>query len=246
MQRNWKLGGALFAVVLAAPSAFALGGGAPFVFREGNVMGANAHPVSADAEDFSYHSCVHFTDADSQVENGYFWVSSYQDAVGVVDSQINDYQPNGYHVYARYRLHADECMGAQPTCNNRPRRSYDVQAARLELFLDPLQDTVLGIANCQVTAAGNADDLSLGFADAIVSGQKTETDDQANGDFDVLFANWAFSAVGQTLYWDGMGAPLAVPTLDFNANVTRLQGSPFADHHPEGSGNFFWFPLPQD
>ena len=86
---------------LRAGDAAAVGNGVPFIFREGPVP-AFANPVAANSQDLTYHSCVNFVDEDSFQERGYFWVSSFQDAVGVVDSQINDFQPNGYHIYARY------------------------------------------------------------------------------------------------------------------------------------------------
>jgi hypothetical protein len=241
MHKKILLGGALLSAVLAVPSAFAVGGGVPFIFREGFVPGGTQpNPVPADSEDFTYHACVDFVDADSIVERGYFWVSSYQDPVGVVDSQINFIGAAGYHVYGVFRLAADECIGPQATCNNLTRRSYSVAGGQIELFLDPAGDTVLGLAGCQVVVANNGDDAPLGLANQVVAGQMTETNDQANGDFDVLFGNWAFTAAGQQLYRDGNNNPLAVNLLEFNANVTQLQGPLSNDHQPEGSGNFYW------
>ncbi len=73
---------------LVPPSASAVGGGIPFVFREGAVAGAMQHPVNADSMDFTYHACLHFTDADSFRESGYFWISSFQDVAGVVDAVV--------------------------------------------------------------------------------------------------------------------------------------------------------------
>ncbi|MET0554690.1 MAG: hypothetical protein ABW221_16740 [Vicinamibacteria bacterium] len=241
MHTKLLFSGALLTAALAAPAAFAVGGGIPFVFREGNVPGGTQpNPVVADSEDLTYHACGAFVVADSNVARGSFWVASYQDAVGGVDSQINFIGAAGYNVYGIFRLAADECMGPQPTCNNLTRRSYGVTAGQIELFLDPAADTVLGLAGCQVAVAGNGDDTSLGMAPAIISGQITETNDQANGDFDVIFANWAFTAAGQQLYRDGNNNPLAAQILQLNANVTRLQGPLSNDHRPEGSGNFFW------
>jgi hypothetical protein len=241
MHKNILLGAALLAAALSTSSAFAVGGGVPFFFREGFVPGGTQpNPVPADSEDFTYHSCVHFVTANSVVQNGYFWVSSYQDAVGVVNSQINFIGNAGYRVYGRYHLAADECIGPQPTCNNLVRRSYAVTEGQIELFIDPSADTVLGLNNCQVVVANTGDDQPLGLAAQVISGQITETNDQANGDFDVLFGMWAFTAAGQQLYRDGNNNALAVNQMEFNANTTRLQGAINADHLPEGSGNFYW------
>lgn len=233
------VGCALVAVQWMVPSsAFAVGRGVPFGFREGFVPGAMAHPVLATGVDFSYYACLHFTDADSITETGYLWVSSFQDLVGVEDSQLNDFPANGYHMYAKYHFQADECLN-QETCNALTRRNYAVNQAALELFLDPAQDTVLGIQNCGVAVANDADDVSLGFANVIEVGQKSETNEIANGDFEIKFVNWAFSAPGQLLFRDGNN-PLAAPTLVFNANVTILGGPLNVDHKPEGSGNLYW------
>lgn len=241
MQKQLTLGGALLTAALSASSAFAVGGGVPFIFREGFVPGGTQpNPVAADSEDYTDHRCVDFVAAGSIVQNGYFWVSSYQDVASVVNAQLNFVGNAGYRVYGRYHLAADECIGPQPTCNNFVRRSYDVTEGQVELFLDPASDTVLGINNCQVTVANNADDQALGLSAMVVSGQITETNDQANGDYDVLFGGWAFSAAGQTLYRDGNNNPLPVNLLELNGNTTRLLGGLNADHRAEGSGNFYW------
>lgn len=230
---------AIAAVHLAMPRpAAAVGNGVNFVFREGFVP-AFANPVAANSQDLTYHSCVNFVDEDSFQERGYFWVSSFQDAVGVVDSQINDFMPNGYHIYARYGFEADQWGGPQPTPSG-VRLNYLATGARIQLYLDPMSDTVLGLNECQVTAAGTADDVLLGAANQIIDGEKSETNGLANGDFELVFANWVFTAAGQTLYRDVFGNPLAVPQLVFNANITLLGGALGADHRPEGSGNIYW------
>ena len=231
---------ALFSMqLMLVATASAVGNGVPFVFREGIVPGSMANPVGANSVDFTYHACDNFTDADSITETGYLWVSSFQDVGTVVDSQINYFLANGYHLYARYHFQADECSDQQ-TCNGLTRKNYVVNQAGLSLYLDPMQDTVLGLQNCGVVVAGNADDWFLGTANAIQNGQKSETNDLANGDFKIVFANWVFTAAGQALFKDGNGNPLAVPTLVFDANVTLLNGPLTNDHRPEGSGNLYW------
>lgn len=220
------------------PTASAVGNGVPFIFREGFIPSV-AHPVAADSLDFTYHACVNFIDEDSFVERGYLWISSFQDDDSVVDSQINDYLANGYHLYARYNYGADQWMGAQPTPNG-VRLNYVVDGANIGLYSDPLSDTVLSIQECGVVAMGTADDQFLGFAGAIFGGQKSETNDLANGDFEIVFANWVFTGAGQLLFRDVNNNPLVAPTLSFNGNVTLLGGPLGMDHRPEGSGNLYW------
>lgn len=235
------IGAALVAAVGLVPShAFAVGPGVDFGFRETPIPGALPNAVFANSLDFTYHSCVTFTDPDSFVETGYFWVSSFQDVDSVVDSQINHFLPNGYHIYARYAFQADLCS-SQDTCTaGKMRRNYTINQATIQLFLDPLQDTTLALNNCAVTVANNADDGPLGTAFQIEEGQKTETNDLINGDFEIVFNNWVFSALGQALFRDLNGDPLVAPILDVNANVTRLRGPLVNDHKPEGSGNLYW------
>jgi hypothetical protein len=221
-------------------TASAVGNGVNFVFREGFVP-ANAHPVAANSLDFTYHSCTNFTAAGQFTESGYLWISSFQDVDSVVDSQINHYLANGYHLYARYTFDGDQCSPAQMTCNGLQRRNYRIEQGAFSLYVDPQSDTVLGLAGCgPVVIAGAADDRLLGVANAVVAGQKSETNDLANGDFEIVFGDWAFTADGLDLFRDVNLNPLAVQTLVFNANVTGLNGPLVNDHNPEGSGNIFW------
>jgi hypothetical protein len=226
---------------LVPPSASAVGNGLPFVFREGLVQGAMAHPVAADSLDFTYHACVHFTDDDTFRESGYFWISSFQDLDSEVDSQINYFLANGYRIYGLYTFEADQWGQSQPTPSGN-RLNYVVSKAKLSLFLDWDQNTVLGINNC--LPGGNTDgDVFLGTCDGIISGEKSETDGQANGDFDILFEDWMFSPAGATLFRnpaDPANLPLVVNQLVFNGNVTLLNGALGDDHMPEGSGNLYW------
>jgi hypothetical protein len=238
------LGCALVALQwLATPSAFAVGNGVGFVFREGAVPGAMVHPVPANSLDLTYHSCVDFDAINPGVfnENGYFWVSSFQDVDSVVDSQINDWLPNGYHLYAIYRFKGELCDGSETCRQPRQRREYGIHEARIELYLDPLSNTTLANPGCGAVVRNfYADDGLVGTADLVIDGQKTETNDLANGDFEIVFGNWVFTPLGQALFWDGMGAPLSAPIFVYNANITQVLGPLNADHRAEGSGNIFW------
>jgi hypothetical protein len=240
MRKNLMSGGALLAAVLSASNAFAVGAGVPFVFEELDVPALN-HDVNANSFDLTYHACVDFVDNGIFNEVGYFWISSFQDVDSVVDSQINDFQANGYHLYGKYAFHGEECLD-QMTCHaNRTRKTYDLSQASISLYVDPLSNTTIQLMNCQVVVAGAEDDRPLGSASMLQSEMKTETDDFANGDFDLVFSNWVFTADGQDLFREpGGGNPLDNSTLVFNANVTRLQGPLVNDHRPEGSGNLFW------
>ena len=234
-------GAALMAIQGLVPSnAYAVGNGVPFGFRETPIPGAAMNALFANSQDFTYHDCTDFTAPGVFTERGYFWVSSFQDAVGVVDSQVNGIAANGYHIYARYIYEGEECWSQNMCDPNQTRRSYTLHEGSIQLFADPQQNTVLGLANCAVTVAGNADDLPIGGAPAILYGEKTETNGRINGDFEIEFGGWVFTNFGQALYRNLNGNPLAANRLVINGNVTQLLGPLGADHRPEGSGNFYW------
>ncbi|HET9314253.1 MAG TPA: hypothetical protein VFQ51_01640 [Vicinamibacteria bacterium] len=234
-------GAALVAIQgLVPPSVYAVGNGLPFGFRETPIPGAQMNAVFANSLDFTYHDCTDFTAPGVFTERGYLWLSSFQDAPGVVLSQLNHFLPNGYKMYARYIYEGEECGRAEMCQSDRTRVNYPLHEGSIQLFLDPLQDTVLGLNNCAVTVANNADDVPLGGAPISIYGEKTETDDRINGDFEIEFANWQFSAFGLGLFRDVNGNPLQANRLVINGNVTRLLGPLGADHRPEGSGNLFW------
>jgi hypothetical protein len=236
------IGAALIAVQAFVPSsALAVGPGVDFGFKETPIPGALQHAVFANSLDFTYHDCQDFVAPGVFNEVGYLWISSFQDLDSVVDSQINHFLPNGYHIYARYNYHGEECL-TQDMCDpNKTRKSYGITEGSIQLFIDPLQDTTLAINNCQVVVGNNADDRPLGGAPVVQQGQKTETDDLISGDFEIVFVGWQFSAFGQGLFRDDVNdVPLVAATLVLNGNVTRLQGPLANDHKPEGSGNLYW------
>jgi hypothetical protein len=68
----------------------------------------------------------------------------------------------------------------------------------------------------------------------------SETNALANGDLEVTFTDWAFTALGGALFRDLNNMPLVAPLMQFDGNFTRLQGPLTDDQLPEGSGNLFW------
>jgi hypothetical protein len=238
MQKNLLFGGALFAVAITAPSAFAVGAGVPFGFRETPIVNALANTVAADSLDYTRHECLDYVDADHANVTGYLWISSFQAPGTVVNSQINHILPNGYRMYARYQFKAEVCSD-EHTCSNQDRRNYILSEPSIRLYIDPTSDTVLALQNCAVVVANNADDGLLGGATA-GTGQMSETNALANGDLEVTFTDWAFTALGGALFHDLNNVPLVAPLMQFDGNFTRLQGLLTGDQLPEGSGNLFW------
>ena len=185
---------ATFALI-PSQEASAVGGGLPFVVDEDVVPNAFPYVLNADSLDLTYHACTEIDDT-ILTETGYFWNSSYQDVDSVVDSQINHFRINGYHIYAWYTYQADQFGGAQQTPTGE-RLNYVVDNAAISLYLDHLQDTILALnAGCQVVRAGTADDILVGTSATVAQGEKSETDGLANGDFKVVFSNWVWGPAG--------------------------------------------------
>lgn len=223
--------------------AKAVGPAYPFNVQEGNVPGAMAHAFQANSLDLTYHACVIFPVAGQFIENGYFWISSYQNRNSVIDSQINAYfgagMVAGYRIYGIYEYQAQQ-VGVRQMTPTGKRLNYVVnpEGAQLSLFLDINQDTVIG-GPCPTIVAGNNDDVFLGIANAVVQGEKSETDGLANGDFKLVFTNWNWNPLAwQNPIYSATGFDFDY--LIFNGNVTQLQGPLGNDHNPEGSGNLFW------
>ena len=228
------------ACVTASGAVSAVGSGLPFLVNEAQI-GADPNVVLANSMDFTYHSCVNFTQQFRFRESGYFWVSSFQDANSEVDSQINYIGPTGYRIYGIYRYQAQQVGGAQPTPSG-TRLNYVAamgpMAQSIELFLDAQRDTVFNPANCPggAGAAGIADDIPIGSGTTLAAGEKSETSGLASGDLEIVFGNWVFTAFGQMLFVNAN-----FNYLVFNANITDLNGGALnADHLAEGSGNLFW------
>ena len=77
-------------------------------------------------------------------------------------------------------------------------------------------------------------------------GEKSETNNvAANGDFELRFADWTFTNVGEAIFQ--FPQPADFYRLVVNANITQLIGGTVStDHRAEGSGNLFWWSQPQD
>lgn len=187
--------------MVVSPTASAVGGGNIFSVDEVLVPASLANAFQADSLDYTYHAC---TDIDQQVdeagnidyrlrETGYFWVSSYQDIDSVVDSQINHFLMNGYHIYGRYSFQGPRVGSATGPLGNR--RAYQIQNGSIQLFVDPNQDTNIGLFDCQLNANNRADDHRIGVSNSVLEGEKSEKDGLANGDFEVVFNNWLWSTL---------------------------------------------------
>lgn len=228
---------ALALALSIAHPAFAVGDGFPFIVDEGAVPDARANMLEANSLDFTYHACSAFAQQRRYREVAYLWVSSYQNDIGVVRSQLNGIDTNHYAMYLRYDYRGRQVGGAQPTPSG-TRLNYLAipNGAVAEMLVDPLQDTVIEIVDCEVRITGDTDDVALGSSTVLPYGEKSETDGVANGDFELHWADWMFSDLGRALF----GNPEQFDILVLNGNLTLLNGPLGQFHLPEGSGNFYW------
>ncbi len=232
----------LAGLMFAAP-AFSVGSGIEFGVDESTVPGAFAHNFESDSMDLTYHSCARIRYSQdnpgnneqdvSLREKGYFWISSFQDIDSVVDSQINYFLANGYHIYGVYEFGGPR-IGASSEGPLGERRAYQIQEGNMTLFVDVQQDTQLGFQGCQVAYTNTQDDWKIGESVDVLVGEKSEKEGLSNGDFEVVYANWSWLIPDPLVPVGGMNL------LHFNANVTSLGGALDQNHRPEGSGNLFW------
>ncbi|NOZ52804.1 MAG: hypothetical protein GXP08_06610 [Gammaproteobacteria bacterium] len=238
-------------IVLPSDAA-AVGNGVQFGVDESTVP-ALVNSFASDSMDLTYHACVKFSpnDPGRMEEHGYFWISSYQQPGSVIDSQVNHFLGNGYHIYGVYSYQAQQVGISQPTPTGK-RLNYVVNpgTATITLYLDPDQDTTIkGYPDCgaAISITGTADDREIGSSIAVAQGEKSETNGLANGDFKLVFSDWVW-AINSTGPCSGEVNPCPIRPntshmynfLVFNGNVTLLRGALGEDHSPEGSGNLFW------
>lgn len=228
----------LVALATMTSNALAVGNGTTFGVNEGIVGNSNPHIFQANSVDLSYHACTDVIPpsavAPQQIqERGYFWLSSYQDDNGVLDSQINYYDTNGYHIYGVYEFNADEVGVAAGPLGNR--RGYEMKNARLTLYLDPNKDTNIQLQNCVFNYNSTVDDVRIGYGNSLQVGEKSENDGLPNGDFQFVLDDWTWDVSFPFVPF----APMS--KISLNANLTLLGGNNVdQDHKPEGSGNIYW------
>ena len=136
------------ATLVLSSNALAVGEGIMFSVDESTVP-ALPNALQADSMDFTYHACTQVNFLNGNLDEiGYFWISSYQDVDSVVDSQINYFLANGYHIYGKYRFKANR-LGIHADFLH-PRADYQVDSGNIQLYLDPDQNTQLTLAGCLI------------------------------------------------------------------------------------------------
>jgi hypothetical protein len=240
---------------LASSGAFAVGTGLPFTVTETVVPGATANSFTADSFDFSYQARIEQTNdggllnGDLFGEVGYFDASSWKNGIATPPQQLNALGDAGYGMYGVFTL-----SGTAAVVGTGIKANFT--SGTLSLYIDPVNDSTYALPGNDgvidgilgaVTIGNGADDLLVGTASAMVPGSEANLNaGLANGDFEIIWDNWALTAFGSTLLT--APAPFYM-VINFNGNTTTVTppGSatlPF-NSVADGSGNGFFNDVPE-
>jgi len=246
----------IVAMAGASGSALAVGGGLPFTVSEGVVPGSVVNNIAVDSFDFSYTARIEQMNdggplnGDLFQEKGYFNASSYKNGLATPPQQLNGLPIfGGYGMYGFFELNGTAVFTF-------PSITATFLTGTLKLYLDPAQDGVRslpgddGVIDASITgnpSSTNAgEDLLVGTASAVSVGTANLFAGLANGDYEVVWGDWALTAFGST-YWS---APSPFHTrINFNGNTTTVipPGSAIAPFNSvaDGSGNAFFNKVPE-
>lgn len=118
----------------------------------------------------------------------------------------------------------------------------------VDLFIDPLQNTTFtlpGSGSGSVTLAGAGDDLELGSASSLVSGDSHARIGLANGDFEMILNDWTLTSFGTSFFTSPVPFYLIVDT---NGNFREFNPVPSAGgftSNTNGVFNAFFAPVPE-
>ena len=240
-------------------SALAVGTGEPFTVSEGAIADTPINTFVADSFDFSYNARIEQTndgsgaggllDGDAFQERGFLSVSSYKDGVNAPSSWLGSPEPVGYKMYGIFTLNGTGAFNGTGI-------TASFTTGTLSLYIDKLSDgigaaptsdgVIDGVVSNAPVVSNTADDELIGTATVLSSGEAHLFGGLANGDYEVIWGNWALTSFGAN-YWS---SPLAFHTIiNFNGNTTTVTpaGSvtaPFSSI-ADGSGNAFFNRVPE-
>lgn len=252
---------ALAGLGFLSTTAMAVGTGQDFGVAEGSVPGTGNNDFVADSFDFSSTSRLEqFNDGsgtgglldgnDPFGQTGYLEASSWKDGVSTKPSFMNFVTNSGYSMYGLYSLTGLSTSDGDVSTIN-------FASGNFELWADPGQNTNQALPGSDGTLDGNvtgavitvgdADDLLIGSATSVVPTSEAHlTSGLANGDFEIVFSDWALTAFGSTFLTD------PVPfyfTMNFDGNTTSIDppGSATVSFESvsDGSGNSFFIGVPE-
>jgi len=237
--------------------AYAVGNGATFTVVDNAVTGTPFNSFTADSFDFSYKGVISQTNdgggvtplnGDSFEETGFLEVSSYKLGASTAPSYLNS--PNfagGYFVYGLFKL--DGTSAFDGTGITAEFLSNFGAGDSLSLYIDANEDTTKslpGSGSGSVTLGNTSDDTLIGSASLLSAGSAHLFGSLANGDFEVVWADWALTAFGNT-YWTNPTPFHTVMNLNGNTTTVTPAGNIFTPFTSiaDGSGNAFATSVPE-
>lgn len=211
---------AAFGLTVASSSAFAF---PEFQVEESAVPGAAANLLTADRISFDYNAEINQTvgggslagNDDPFTEYGFFNKAAFANGGAAVPSQLNGFGAGGYGIYGVFNLTGEADLDAAGTGI-----LATINTATLTLWLDPDQDTTLGIAGGAVTVGGNGDDGVLANYTLVV-GQAHLFGGLANGDFDTIL-NISLTPLGESYF---VSPDPFFPLEAFGGNTETIVGA---------------------
>jgi|JI102314A1RNA_FD_contig_31_9229584_length_870_multi_22_in_0_out_0_1 hypothetical protein len=247
---------ALTSAALASVSgaAFAVGNGLPFTVSESSVPGILlASTEVVDSFDFSYRAKITqandgsgiggVLDGDAFSESGYLEVSSFKNGGSTAGLSLNGNNLlGGYGIYGIFTLTGGATFNGQGITAN-------FTGGSLALYIDPDRDTTKTLGangNSATILGGNGEDMLIGSAGITSGGNAHLFAGLANGDFEIVFSDWALSPFGSTYF--SAPSPFHM-RVNFDGNTTTVTppGSvvaPFTST-ADGSGNAFFGEVPE-
>jgi PEP-CTERM motif-containing protein len=236
---------ALTATALAAAAACVPAAAQTFTVNEGSVPGAAANTLTADRISFNYAARIDqtligsaFDGNDPFTESGYLTKASFANGGSAVPSQLNGVSPAGYGIFGLFTITG---MATQQGAGIHA--TFDT--VRLQLFLDPGQDTTLSFVGNTATAGGSMLDDRLLMSYTLSSGEANVRGGLANGDFDTIL-NATPTADGLAFFT----GPRPFYTLEnFGGNTQTITGASLTSSFvatATGAGTeLFMAPIPE-
>lgn len=251
------------AMLGATGSALAVGTGLPFTVSDMVVPGdpGSLSNKIVDSFDFSYKAVIDqandgptalnpsgVLNGDAFTEKGFFEASSYKLGSVTVPTQLNA-SFGGYAMYGIFSL-----TGTSALSSGSIKATF--LTGELKIYLDPDQDGVRSLPNAgaadgliplDAISSNIGEDKLIGTATLLNFGEAHLFPGLANGDYEIIWGNWALANPFGPTYWS---APAAFHTIiNFNGNTTTVTppGSATAPFISvaDGSGNAFFNRVPE-
>lgn len=252
-----KLAVASAALALFVGAAQSATVGSPVTIQEGAITGASPNVVIVDQLSGQYDEVVTLTPATAStgsfvteaIFNAGNWFRNGANAGSQIGLPEALFGGSGYGLYVKFSQAGTYSVGPAGT------RFTGFAGGQLEIWADPKQNTNYdvktsatgSIANLNLVsgAASITDDLLLGSATTVALGDGSSTPGVANGNFEIIFSDFALASPNGTSYFTAP-RPFYV-MLDVNGNFQSFQPTAAVTSVQllNSSANAFFFKVPE-